>query len=96
MTLTLDDVSVAFEGDDNVATITILRGDDVGVKFKYGKVEFDEGGDQTNLNYHYDLVSGQPLDIPKFERAIGDLLVAMIEQFVRENKVIYTGGVDEN
>ena len=90
MKLTLDDIRVNFV--DDVANITILAGDDVGIVFNYGKVDFGEEEDST-LNFEYNVVSGTPRNYTLFEESIATLLLAMIEQSIKENSTVFSNGV---
>ena len=90
MKLTLDDIRVNFV--DDVANITILAGDDVGIVYSYGKVDFGED-DDSSLNFEYNIISGTPRNLVLFEESIAALLVLVIEQTIKENSTVFTGGV---
>ena len=65
--------------------------------FTLGKVSFSEIGDELKLNYVYNVVEHhQEYDDKKFGRAVGDLLVQMLEVGVKNNDIVYTGGINEN
>ena len=68
------------------------------VKFLIGEVKFVETGDNFTLKYVYDIIEGKVEDSDKkeFEHTIGDLLIQMMDDGVRMNNLIYSGGKDEN
>lgn len=84
--------------------IEILEHKFSGITFKYGRVEFIEGEDNLTLKFDYDIIENKHSDtndIPEadkeeFKTALGDLLVQMLQEGVKNNDLIYTGGVDEN
>jgi len=90
MTLTLKDVKVDYI-DDSTAALTILSGDDAGIQFKFGQVDFGE--EEPVLNFEYDIISGTPVDLKAFEDSIAQLLILMIEQSIKENSTVFAGGV---
>lgn len=68
------------------------------IVFTLGKVEFIEEGDSVRMKYNYNLLEGKLSDTqkPKFEHLIGDLIVQQMQEGVKKNDLIYTGGVDAN
>ncbi len=91
MKLDITDVRVEFE--DEVAVLTILRGDDAGIRFSYGKIDFGDDEADPTLNFEYDIVSGTPVDLAAFEESIAQLLLLMIERSIKENSTVFSGGV---
>jgi hypothetical protein len=75
-----------------------------GISFKYGRVEFIEKEDNLTLKFDYDIIDNKhsaineipEADKDEFKTALGDLLVQMMQEGVKNNDLIYTGGVDEN
>tara|TARA_R110000772_G_scaffold130100_15_gene238378 strand:- start:921 stop:1199 length:279 start_codon:yes stop_codon:yes gene_type:complete len=67
-----------------------------GIKFVLGKVQLNENN--LTLKYHYDIIesSGKDFDEDKFQTAIGDLLMQMLDDGVKRNDLVYYGGIDEN
>lgn len=65
--------------------------------FRLGKVSFEEVDDQAVMHYDY-VVLEHTEEHPKEEldKFIGDFLVQLITDGVKDNNLIYTGGVDEN
>jgi hypothetical protein len=89
--ITLNDIKVEPLGD-NEYVVTLLATDDVGIKYKYGQVSFDEQDDSANMNFEYEIISGEPRDVEKFQQTIGDVLVLMIEDMIKKNEVVFKGG----
>jgi hypothetical protein len=75
-----------------------------GITFKYGKAEFIEQEDNLTLKFDYDIIDNKHSDIneiseadkEEFKTALGDLLIQMMQEGVKNNDLIYTGGADEN
>jgi hypothetical protein len=66
------------------------------VRFVFGKVSLNE--DNFTLKYNYDIIEGSVEEQNKkeFEHTLGDLLMQMMEEGIRKNNLIYTGGTDED
>lgn len=83
--------------------IEVTDGEYQGIKFLLGKVELKENQEQDNctLKYNYDIIEN-PVEfqtqeeVNAFERFVGDLLMQMLSDGVKQNDLVYTGGVDEN
>lgn len=69
-----------------------------GIMYVYGKVSFDEENDIGRLKFEYEIIDDADLDydVKEFETYIGKILEEMIHQGIRDNSLVYTGGVDEN
>jgi len=84
----------------NQYSIAISEGKFAGVKYVLGKTELIENKDNDNLTlkYHYDIIESkiEDSDIPEFETLIGDILMQMLSDGVKNNDLVYSGGVDEN
>lgn len=68
------------------------------IMFTYGKVEFGEDEENPTMHFEYDIVEGvvdEKLK-PEFEQKIGDLLIHMIEEGLKDRSLVYTGGTDED
>ena len=65
--------------------------------FVYGAVSFTEDGDTATMHYEYDIIEGeiQEEHIKDFEAEAGKLLVSLIEYGLKNESLIYKGGVDE-
>jgi hypothetical protein len=66
------------------------------VRFTIGKVSFNE--DNLTLKYNYDIIENNCAEFDKaeFETTVGDLIMQILEEGVKKNDLVYTGGVDEN
>jgi hypothetical protein len=94
--ITLNDIKVE-PYEDNEYSITLLSTDDVGIKYKYGKVSFDDaedGSGEAIMNFDYDIISGTPRDLEVFHNTIGSVLQLMIENMIKDNSVVFAGGTD--
>lgn len=94
--ITLNDIKVE-PYEDNEYSITLLSTDDVGIKYKYGKVSFDDaedGSGEAIMNFDYDIISGTPRDLEVFHKTIGSVLQLMIENMIKDNSVVFSGGTD--
>lgn len=68
-----------------------------GIVIKLGKVEFEEVGEDCHMKYEYDVIRYEnEYDKPALDRQVGDLLIQLIEQGVKDRELIYAGGTDEN
>lgn len=72
-----------------------------GIIIAYGKVDFeeDEANDRLHLKFEYEIIdkaNKEFTDIKPFEKYLGDLLQQLIHEGLRDNSLIYKGGVDEN
>ena len=69
-----------------------------GIIFTIGKVSFedqDEAG--TIMHYQYDVLEhSEPYEKDLLDKAVGDLVMYLLEEGVKDNSLVYTGGVDEN
>ena len=67
-----------------------------GVKFTIDRVAFDE--DKGTLKYNYDIIENKCPNYNQkdFEYQVGNLIMQMIEEGIKNNDLVYTGGVDEN
>ena len=68
------------------------------IMFTYGKVEFSEAEEEANIHFEYDIVEGTLDEAlkPEFEQKIGDLLIHMIQEGLKDRSLVYTGGTDED
>lgn len=71
-----------------------------GIIFHYGKVGFDEDEEEGKLriSFDYEILddAGIEYDQDRFEQYLGDFLQELIHFGLKENNLVYTGGVDEN
>jgi hypothetical protein len=94
MKLTSQNTRVDYTNSE-FANITILDGDDSGVVFRFGKVWVNtDDPENPSLQFHYDLVTGAPLDKKQFEQDIAEMLHTTIVQQLEAGEVQYSGGTD--
>ena len=86
--------------DVNSYYITYTEGKYAGVKIVLGAVKFVENEEKDNctLKYNYDIIEGNIEDSDKkeFDDYIGDTLMQMLSDGIKNNDLVYTGGVDED
>jgi len=80
----------------NQYSVTLTEGKFAGVKYVLGKTELIEGKDNLTLKYHYDIIESkvEDSDVKEFETFIGDVLMQMLSDGVKNNDLVYSGGVD--
>lgn len=63
----------------------------------YG-IEFIEEDDQANMRFNYDVHEGTVSneDAEEFKQLMGDFILQAIEAGIKNNDLVYSGGVDEN
>ena len=84
---------------DGLQAIKLLEEPFEGIIYTYGKVSLDEEGDSLHLKFEYEILDYNDKTLVKmepFESYIGKILEELIHQGVKENSLVYTGGVDEN
>jgi hypothetical protein len=89
-----ENIDFKFIVDDSIVTIELLDEKYSGVKYQYGKVEFDEDeeNDQCYLNFNYDVVDSNGLELDnddEFKNYIGTILVSCVSKYA-------TGVLNEN
>jgi hypothetical protein len=84
----------------NQYSIEYTNGKYVGIKIVLGAVKLEESQEQDNctLKYNYDIIEGivEDSDKKEFDNYIGDTLMQMLNDGVKNNDLVYSGGVDEN
>ena len=77
--------------------IEFTEGQFKSILFTIGEVKFDEGKDGAILAFHYDIIKGDLSESDKeiFQTEVGDLLIKLIEDGLKNQDLIYTGGKDE-
>jgi hypothetical protein len=78
------------DNDQYHAVIEITEGPYAGIKFKFGTISFKEVDDDGILSYNYDIITGQPEDMKKFDHAVGDILSDIITEYAEEQDAIRT------
>ena len=81
-------------------SIEYIDGKYSGIKVVLGAVKLEENPakDNCTLKYNYDIIKGKIEDSDKkeFDNYIGDTLMQMLSDGVKNNDLVYSGGVDEN
>ena len=84
-----------------VVAIELMEGPFVGTIFSFGKVEFPNP-DEPILNFEYTVHEGILLDkddanhdLTEFRNNIGDILVSILEESIKDKTTIFKGGIDE-
>jgi len=84
----------------NRYSIEYTHGKYAGIKIVLGAVKIEENQEQDNctLKYNYDIIGGivEDSDKKEFDNYIGDTLMQMMSDGVKNNDLIYSGGVNEN
>lgn len=79
-------------------SIAYSEGKFAGVKIVLGAVKLEENKEQDNctLKYEYDIIEGIVADSDKkeFDNYIGDTLMQMLDDGVKNNDLVYMGGTD--
>lgn len=83
------------EGDDGRPFIRILDGEYAGVCVLIGGISFPDP-DEPVMSYQYDIIEGSVSNTSEFEKHLGDALVDMIlERLKNQKPILYKGGADE-
>jgi hypothetical protein len=87
--------------NETVYLVELTGGQFQGIIYEYGKVELQEieDSDEVKLAFVYNIVDKadhETIDTDEFIRTIGDILSQLIEEGVKNNSIVYSGGVDEN
>ena len=76
--------------------LLITSGEFNGIEFTYGKVEIKDVNGEGILSFDRDIHSGQTnVDMDRFDQFVGDYLISIIDEYLANNSVVYSGGVDE-
>lgn len=86
-------------GDHIILEVNDLDSGFYGIKYYYEGLQFaeEENPDGSmNLSFNYNVVKGNipPSKKVDFELFIGDQILAILEEQIKNNEVIYGGGVD--
>lgn len=71
--------------------ITVKNGPFAGTIFTFGDVSFPDEN-QPILSFRYYLIKGDVERSKEFEKEIGDLMVDLIQEGLKNNEIIYHGG----
>jgi hypothetical protein len=67
------------------------------IVFSIGKVSFDEKDGEHTMRYQYDVLEHKdPYEKDLLDKAVGDLVMHLLEEGVKDNSLVYTGGIDED
>lgn len=88
------------ETESGFIVLRLEEGEFSGTEFTLGEVKFaDEENEDGSINLQYDLnVINKKMneaDFDNFKTIVGDLLVDILEEQVKNNEVVYHGGVDD-
>ncbi len=69
-----------------------------GIIFTIGKVSFEDKAESgTIMHYQYDVLEhSEPYEKDLLDKAVGDLVMHLLDEGVKDNSLVYTGGIDEN
>jgi hypothetical protein len=69
--------------------VEITSGEFSGVVYSMDSISFGEGDDSCTLHYQYDIVKGEVAESKKqkFENSIGDMIVYILEQSIRNGNL---------
>lgn len=87
--------------DTAIYTVELTEGKFSGIIYEYGKVEVTEmpEGNAAKLSFDYtmhNVIEDENFDKPAFEQTIGEILHHLIEEGLKNNSIVYSGGVDED
>lgn len=93
-----DTIEVLSESTHGQHHIKFTEGPFGGIIFTLGQVSFkeDEEKDECYMSYDYDILENpqEVFDEELFKQYVGDLLIELIEDQLKSNELIYTGGED--
>jgi hypothetical protein len=88
------------KSNETIYTVELTDGPFKGIIYEYGKVELQEipGEESVKLAFEYTSHTPDPQDFDRvqFERVAGEILHHLIEEGLKNNSIVYSGGVDEN
>jgi hypothetical protein len=85
------------DSDHGIQAIKLTDEPYSGIIFSYGKVEFPDS-EEPILSFEYNLhhvPDGMIYDEEEFKQYIGDFLIELIMWGLKQNSIVYKGGVDE-
>ncbi len=92
---------VEHQNDTAIYTVELTGGPFSGIIYEYGKVEVSEMSDSSaaKLAFEYtmhNVIENEKFDKPAFEQTVGEILHHLIEEGLKNNSIVYSGGVDED
>lgn len=90
--------NVVGETEDGQIKINFTDSEFSDIILSIGGIEFIEGDDEANMKFDYNIHEGVvPEDrFEEFRALMGDFIIQAIEEGIKRNDLIYTGGTDEN
>ena len=82
---------------NGLQVMLITTGEFNGIEFTYGKVEIKDVNGECILSFDRDIHSHptESIDMDRFDQFVGDYLISVIDEYLANNSVVYSGGVDE-
>lgn len=82
--------------ENGICPIEITNGKFKGIKYAYGRVAVEELKDTAKLSFEYDIFEGDITEstTEEFKKLTGDILLDILNEQLKNNEVIYTGGTD--
>lgn len=81
------------EFGDQILAIELTNGEFTGTIYSYGKVEFPDP-DEPNMSFEYTIHNSEvDTSNEKFKNTIGDILVEILEESLKKNETVFTGGI---
>lgn len=78
---------------EQILAIEITDGEYAGTVLSYGKVDFPDP-DEPILSFEYTVHKSEiDTTTEKFKNMLGDMLVEMIEESLKENETVFVGGI---
>lgn len=92
---------ISHQNDTAIYTVELTGGKFSGIIYEYGKVEVSEmpDGSAAKLSFEYtmhNVIENDKFDKAAFEQTVGEILHHLIEEGLKDNSIVYSGGVDEN
>lgn len=73
--------------------IKINSGPFAGISYVIGEISFPDENEPI-LQFHYDIVEGEPDDVPAFEKFVGDAIVEMVKKSLEDHSTVFKGGTE--
>ena len=83
---------------NNFQVIRIIKGLFKGVEFTYGGVAFEETDDELKMSFEHNIVNDYILadaHQDSFKKITGDILIAILDEQMLNNSVIYRSSSEE-
>lgn len=73
--------------------IKINSGPFAGISYVIGEISFPDENEPI-LQFHYDIVEGEPDDVQAFEKFVGDAIVEMVKKSLEDHSTVFKGGTE--